>query len=85
MTDSTPPWQWDEPTWRGHVDQVRAGRSLAPESWPDGRRVAIIRDTGRSPKVRTSANAVFALGAAASLAQPTIRRIARYSSVEAQK
>ena len=20
------PWQWDEPTWRGHVDRVRAGR-----------------------------------------------------------
>lgn len=41
MTDPTPPWQWDEPTWRGHVEHVRAGRSLAPASWPDGRRVAV--------------------------------------------
>ena len=41
MTDPTPPWQWDEPTWRGHVEHVRAGRSLAPDAWPDGRRVAV--------------------------------------------
>lgn len=35
------PWQWDEPTWRGHVDRIRAGRSLRPDSWPDGARVAV--------------------------------------------
>ena len=35
------PWQWDEATWRGHVDRVRAGRSLAPESWPRQARVAV--------------------------------------------
>ncbi|GAB3434425.1 polysaccharide deacetylase family protein [Flindersiella endophytica] len=35
------PWQWDEPTWRGHVDRVRAGRSLAPPAWPGGARVAV--------------------------------------------
>ncbi|MEV5890206.1 polysaccharide deacetylase family protein [Nonomuraea fuscirosea] len=35
------PWQWDEPTWRGHVERVRAGRSLRPGSWPGGARVAV--------------------------------------------
>ena len=35
------PWQWDEPTWRGHVDRVRAGQRLVPESWPGGARVAV--------------------------------------------
>jgi peptidoglycan/xylan/chitin deacetylase (PgdA/CDA1 family) len=35
------PWQWDEGTWRGHVERVRAGRSLVPESWPGGARVAV--------------------------------------------
>lgn len=35
------PWQWDESTWRGHVEQVRAGRSLTPASWPGGARVAV--------------------------------------------
>ena len=24
MTEQQP-WQWDEPTWRGHVERVRAG------------------------------------------------------------
>jgi peptidoglycan/xylan/chitin deacetylase (PgdA/CDA1 family) len=35
------PWQWDEPTWRGHVDRVRAGQRLVPQSWPGGARVAV--------------------------------------------
>jgi peptidoglycan/xylan/chitin deacetylase (PgdA/CDA1 family) len=35
------PWQWDEPTWRGHVERVRAGRPLRPDSWPGGRKVAV--------------------------------------------
>ncbi|KAA9156671.1 polysaccharide deacetylase [Amycolatopsis acidicola] len=35
------PWQWDEPTWRGHVDRVRAGRPLRPASWPGGAKVAV--------------------------------------------
>ncbi|GII24076.1 polysaccharide deacetylase family protein [Planosporangium mesophilum] len=35
------PWQWDEPTWRGHVERIRAGRSLRPSSWPGGARVAV--------------------------------------------
>lgn len=37
----TPPWSWDEPTWRGLVDFVRAGRSLKPQSWPGGARCAV--------------------------------------------
>jgi peptidoglycan/xylan/chitin deacetylase (PgdA/CDA1 family) len=35
------PWRWEESTWRGHVEHVRAGRSLKPESWPGGARVAV--------------------------------------------
>jgi peptidoglycan/xylan/chitin deacetylase (PgdA/CDA1 family) len=35
------PWQWDEATWRGHVQRVRAGRSLRPSTWPHGARVAV--------------------------------------------
>lgn len=35
------PWQWDEATWRGHVDRVRAGRSLRPVHWPGGARVGV--------------------------------------------
>ncbi|MFG3378123.1 MULTISPECIES: polysaccharide deacetylase family protein [Streptomyces] len=42
--DGTPPaesWRWSETTWRGHVDAVRAGRSLVPDRWPGGARVAV--------------------------------------------
>ncbi|NBH08765.1 polysaccharide deacetylase [Amycolatopsis sp. SID8362] len=35
------PWQWDEATWRGHVEHVRAGRPLRPASWPGGAKVAV--------------------------------------------
>lgn len=35
------PWQWDEPTWRSHVERVRAGDRLMPEAWPGGARVAV--------------------------------------------
>lgn len=38
---SIPAWQWDEPTWRGHVDRVRAGRRLVPPAWPGGGQVAV--------------------------------------------
>jgi len=46
MTDAVDqqPWQWDETTWRGHVEKVRAGRSLlpdAPHRWPGDARVAV--------------------------------------------
>jgi peptidoglycan/xylan/chitin deacetylase (PgdA/CDA1 family) len=35
------PWQWDEKHWRGLVNQVRAGRRLAPARWKDGARWAV--------------------------------------------
>lgn len=35
------PWQWNEATWRGKVEAVRAGRSLKPETWPGGARCAV--------------------------------------------
>ncbi len=35
------PWQWNEETWRGKVEAVRAGRSLKPETWPGGARCAV--------------------------------------------
>lgn len=35
------PWQWDEPTWRGHVERVRAGAPRTPETWPGGARAAV--------------------------------------------
>ncbi len=35
------PWEWDEPTWRGHVDRVRAGANLTPPHWPGGARTAV--------------------------------------------
>lgn len=40
------PWQWAEETWRGYVEQVRAGQSLVHsepnERWPEGKRVAVL-------------------------------------------
>jgi peptidoglycan/xylan/chitin deacetylase (PgdA/CDA1 family) len=45
MTDSAQqPWQWDEATWRGHVEKVRAGKSLLPPEphrWPGDAKVAV--------------------------------------------
>jgi peptidoglycan/xylan/chitin deacetylase (PgdA/CDA1 family) len=35
------PWSWAERDWRTAVGRVRAGRSLLPERWPDGARVAV--------------------------------------------
>lgn len=55
------PWQWPEARWRGIVDKVRAGRSLKPNAWPGGARVAValsfdsdhesgeLREGGNSP------------------------------------
>ncbi len=37
----TQPWEWDEATWRGKVNAVRAGRSLLPKVWPNGARCAV--------------------------------------------
>lgn len=36
-----PSWAWEETRWRTIVNKVRAGRSLAPEAWKDGARVAV--------------------------------------------
>ncbi len=42
MTNETlEPWQWQEQHWRKLVNQVRAGRSLRPNSWPQGARCAL--------------------------------------------
>ena len=35
------PWEWSEPEWRRIVGRARAGRSLAPKSWPGGARCAV--------------------------------------------
>ncbi len=35
------PWQWPDGKWRAIVDKVRAGRSLKPERWNNGARVAV--------------------------------------------
>ncbi|MFQ5738787.1 MAG: polysaccharide deacetylase [Acidobacteriota bacterium] len=37
-----PPWRWSLRQIRDTVNQVRAGRSLQPESWPGGARVAVL-------------------------------------------
>ncbi|TCO46556.1 polysaccharide deacetylase family protein [Actinocrispum wychmicini] len=39
--ENSPSWQWPEAEWRGHVDAVRAGRSLVPEQWPHGARAVV--------------------------------------------
>jgi peptidoglycan/xylan/chitin deacetylase (PgdA/CDA1 family) len=55
------PWEWSEPQWREVVGRARAGRSLAPKSWPGGARCAVslsfdadhetipLRDADQSP------------------------------------
>ena len=40
-TDDELPWQWQEQRWRAVVDKVRAGRSMKPDAWKDGARVAV--------------------------------------------
>jgi peptidoglycan/xylan/chitin deacetylase (PgdA/CDA1 family) len=37
-----PPWEWSEEQTVEAVEAVRAGRSLNPESWPGGARVAVL-------------------------------------------
>ena len=41
MNDQSQPLAWDETHWRDLVDQVRAGRNLLPEKWPNDARVAV--------------------------------------------
>lgn len=36
------PWNWSEEYVLSQVNQVRAGRDLTPDSWPDGARVAVL-------------------------------------------
>jgi len=40
-TDLQEPWTWEEAEWRRRVNQVRAGRSLRPDSWPGGAHCAV--------------------------------------------
>ncbi len=40
-TKAPEPWTWEESEWRQRVNQVRAGRSLRPDAWPDGARCAV--------------------------------------------
>jgi peptidoglycan/xylan/chitin deacetylase (PgdA/CDA1 family) len=35
------PWEWPESQWREIVGRARAGRSLAPTSWPNGARCCV--------------------------------------------
>ncbi|HEY3785346.1 MAG TPA: polysaccharide deacetylase [Steroidobacteraceae bacterium] len=61
MNDSvSEPWQWPPEHWQRLINQVRAGRSLRPRTWPGGARCAValsfdsdhetneLRDGGRS-------------------------------------
>lgn len=41
MINRERPWETDEAAWRGLVNQVRAGRELAPKKWPSGARCAV--------------------------------------------
>ena len=41
MAISDDPWTWPEETWRAPVEHIRAGRSLKPDSWPGGAKVAV--------------------------------------------
>ncbi|MDH3732391.1 MAG: polysaccharide deacetylase [Gemmatimonadota bacterium] len=40
--EDLPPWQWPEERIFAEVERVRAGRSLNPDSWPGGARVAVL-------------------------------------------
>jgi peptidoglycan/xylan/chitin deacetylase (PgdA/CDA1 family) len=39
--DRYPPAHWPESVWRGAIERVRAGRRLAPATWPGGARCAL--------------------------------------------
>jgi peptidoglycan-N-acetylglucosamine deacetylase len=41
MSSAQQPWQWPEQTWRSQVAEIRAGRSLAPATWPHRSRAAV--------------------------------------------
>jgi len=60
-SESAKPWEWPEAEWRRIVGNARAGRSLAPDSWPGGARCCVtlsfdadhetipLRDADQSP------------------------------------
>jgi peptidoglycan/xylan/chitin deacetylase (PgdA/CDA1 family) len=41
MSEPKKPWEWPEEHWRKIVGRARAGRSMAPKSWPNGARCAV--------------------------------------------
>lgn len=41
IPDQPESWRWPEERWRAIVQKIRAGRSLKPQSWPGGARVAV--------------------------------------------
>jgi peptidoglycan/xylan/chitin deacetylase (PgdA/CDA1 family) len=41
MSEPKKPWEWPEEHWRKIVGRARAGRSLAPKTWPNGARCAV--------------------------------------------
>ncbi|MEL6234874.1 MAG: polysaccharide deacetylase [Pseudomonadota bacterium] len=41
IPDQPESWRWPEERWRAIVQKIRAGRSLKPESWPGGAKVAV--------------------------------------------
>jgi peptidoglycan-N-acetylglucosamine deacetylase len=41
MSNSPTPWEWPDEHWRKAVACVRAGRRLAPQTWPGGARCAV--------------------------------------------
>jgi peptidoglycan-N-acetylglucosamine deacetylase len=49
VADSDEVWRWEERRWRGHVERVRAGRSLHPASWPGDHETSALRDAETSP------------------------------------
>jgi peptidoglycan/xylan/chitin deacetylase (PgdA/CDA1 family) len=54
------PWRWPEERWRQAVNKIRAGRALAPATWPHGAQVAVAlsfdvdQETGSLRDGRTS-------------------------------
>ena len=42
QTTAKPGWQWTMDSVRSVVNEVRAGRSLQPRSWPNGAKVAVL-------------------------------------------
>ncbi|MCC7281537.1 MAG: polysaccharide deacetylase [Acetobacteraceae bacterium] len=41
MAEPQKPWEWSEEHWRKIVGRARAGRSMAPKTWPNGARCAV--------------------------------------------